>query len=810
MGNDSDKKEKNNDYITFEQIQESVGLKNHSLFRKYLQEIFLDLSTKSEKSENKYITLLTFFDYIKLPVFIAEKLFNSLCTSNNKEGLTEEEFVDGFFKLYMGTFQETSKIIFNLLDFDKDGVIKKEDVKLILSYLPLNNVDEEKNQIIDKSYDVLGIQIKSLEEIDDIVSKTFKKFGDKMKFDQFKDTVQNRKSDVLLQIICFLYQQRPFSAKNIESLEVKYDQANDKEYEKLVKLYNSKYKKRNSVKIKPPNKKSYLSPAQSFFKKKFSISHNFALNEDEKNDFVNRSVNLTLEEDFNRGVVKKNPILSKSDLAIYEEMGLTMMDNFENNNMPLDGNISLVRLENDTTLNDMDNLNKLKTQEFNDKENIKTIVDNSKLRYNSPTKYLQEKENFNSLTLLNIDFEHNLAPINEENEYQNGHGKNDNNSNIEKNINYDNWVYKLTENKKLKKFFLSLVNKDLFYYKDASKNNFLGMHNLSGCFVQEEPEKMHFEGRDFYVFVLIFNNKSKTRKYYTPHLEIQKDFVKNIKQAIGYTKFSDFYELKEVIGKGKFGVVNLGIHKKTGEKVAVKILNKSKIKSKTDRELVKMEIGILKLCHHPNIVRLLDHFENVDYIFIVTEYIEGLTLYKFFKKKNFEFSETQASSIMRQIASGVKYLHNYGIVHRDLKPDNIMVTPKNNYGIIKIMDFGLSKIASSQEKLMDGCGTLSYVAPEVLVRSPYNKEVDIWSMGIILFYMLCGHLPFKGNKEAVLADKIVNDDLEFDEEEWETRSKKVRDLITSCLVKDPEERITIDEFMAHPWFKNNLNQKVAW
>ena len=111
---------------------------------------------------------------------------------------------------------------------------------------------------------------------------------------------------------------------------------------------------------------------------------------------------------------------------------------------------------------------------------------------------------------------------------------------------------------------------------------------------------------------------------------------------------------------------------------------------------------------------------------------------------------------------------------------------------------------------MDGCGTLSYVAPEVLVRSPYNKEVDIWSMGIILFYMLCGHLPFKGNKETVLADKIVNDDLEFDEEEWETRSKKVRDLITSCLVKDPEERITIDEFVAHPWFKNNLNQKVAW
>ena len=274
-------------------------------------------------------------------------------------------------------------------------------------------------------------------------------------------------------------------------------------------------------------------------------------------------------------------------------------------------------------------------------------------------------------------------------------------------------------------------------------------------------------------------------------------------------KFTDFYELKEVIGKGKFGVVNLGIHKKTGQQVAVKIINKDSIKTVEDKELVRIEIGILKLCHHPNVVRLLDHLENENYIFIVTEYIEGGTLGQYFKKKNFNFSERQASSIMNQIAHGVKYLHRYGIVHRDLKPDNIMITQQNDFGIIKIMDFGLSKIVSTQEKMVDGYGTLSYVAPEVLLRTPYNKEVDIWSMGIILYYMLCGHLPFKGNKEVVIAEKIVNDDLEFNEDEWEVRSKKVRELIISCLKKEPEERITIDEFLNHPWFKKNLKQKIS-
>ena len=146
------------------------------------------------------------------------------------------------------------------------------------------------------------------------------------------------------------------------------------------------------------------------------------------------------------------------------------------------------------------------------------------------------------------------------------------------------------------------------------------------------------------------------------------------------------------------------------------------------------------------------------------EYIEGGTLSQYLKKNNFNFTENQVSNIMYQIASGVKYLHSYGIVHRDLKPDNIMITQPNDSGIIKIMDFGLSKIISSQEKMVDGFGTLSYVAPEVLTRSPYNKEVDIWSLGIILFYILSGHLPFKGNKEIIIAEKIVNDDLDFDEQ----------------------------------------------
>ena len=754
MGNDPDKKGKiNKDYIIFETIQESLGIKNPNLFKKYLQEVFVDLSIKFENSKTKCLSRLTFYDYIKLPIFISEKLFNSFATSSQQEGLKEEEFVIGFFKLYMGTFSETTQMIFNLLDFDKDGIIKKEDVKIILSYLPLNDVSEEKEKKLESVREVLGFQMKSLEEIDDIVSKTFKKYENKMNFEQFKDTVQNKKSDVFLQIICFLYLEKPFSSKNIESLKLKYDDIEDDEYEEIVKAYRSRSRKGISVRIKTPNQESTLSPAGSFFKRRFSMK-SISLNDDKKNERKESKES----KDSNKNVLKessksiKSSISSKLsntdlDLVIPEEIA---NKNLENNVDAYDKNLSMVRLNNEGTLVDYNKLKK------NKENNLKELMDISKQKYSSPTKYLQEKAGLNSLALMSkeIDYDKKLTPINE---IVNEFGSNDN-LDEEKNICYENWVYKLTENKKLKKFYLVLINKDIFYYKDQEKKIFLGMHNLSGCFIQEggENEKITIENKSFYIFEIFFNNKSKTRKYYTPNLEICIEFVKKIKIAIGYMKFSDFYDLKEVIGKGKFGVVNLGIHRKTLQQVAVKIINKDSIKTLEDKELVRIEIGILKLCHHPNVVRLLDHLENEDYIFIVMEYIEGGTLGQYFKKKNFNFSERQASSIMSQIASGVKYLHTYGIVHRDLKPDNIMITQQNDFGVIKIMDFGLSKIVSTQEKMVDGYGTLSYVAPEVLLRTPYNKEVDIWSMGVILYYMLCGHLPFKGNKEVIIAEKIVN------------------------------------------------------
>ena len=305
----------------------------------------------------------------------------------------------------------------------------------------------------------------------------------------------------------------------------------------------------------------------------------------------------------------------------------------------------------------------------------------------------------------------------------------------------------------------------------------------------------------YYSFSIIFKSNSKIRKFYTSDLEIYNEFVSNIKTIIGYRNFEDYYKIEKEIGIGRNSHVNLGIQKDTGQLVTIKIIDKTD-ETKNEEELVRYEIDILKFCHHKNIVHLIDYFETIENIIIILNYIEGNTLGEYLKNNNFNFKESKIANIVLQIANGIKYLHKFGIIHRDLKPDNIMITQNNSE--VKIMDFGLSKIASKEEKLVEGFGTLYYAAPEIIQNMPYNKEVDVWSLGVILYYMFTGCYPFMGKEEDEIEDKIINEPVEFKDGEWEVISDKVQDLIRKCLEKNPEERITIDDFINHPWFNNNL------
>ncbi len=769
MGNESNSKSKElpflPDYITFEILQEYVGITNIKLLKNYLYNVFMDISIYDKKQNKKFLKKTSFYDYMKLPIFICEKLFNSF-DSNNDNHLEEKEFINGLSKLYCGTFYETSEIIFNLLDYDKDGQIQKDDVTIMLSYLPLSK-NENEFEIIEEK------QKNSRKEIEEIINKTFSKYNGILKLKQFVDVVINKKSDVFLELICYFYQMKPFTNENILCMKDIKKNDNDEEYINL-KCKNENYNNDNIVKIKLPKKKSGLSPLENFFK--------------------NNSFNYENKDDCIRKKEKMYDYFIKS-VYVYNH-------------------VDMIRLNNENFI----------SKQFNKNNKYNNIFENcytyKKKNSSSPFKYsLKEKK----IRTINKNFDSNLNSIDNKKKLIKQHSYNNITNNLKKSyqnnenennnkVTYENWIYKIIENNLMRKFYIVLANKDIYYYDDEKKNKFLGMHHLSGCIIKEPSinDYLQIEKIKFYSFSIIFNNKSKTRIYYSPNFEIALEFAQNLKKGIGYIQFNDYYEIEnKIIGKGKFGVVNLGIHKKTGNKVAIKIINKSSLKTEIDKELIKSEIDIMKLCHHPNIVKLLDHFENSEYIYIVMEYISGGTLNQYIKNHYFYISESEAANIISQIGNGLKYLHNYGIVHRDLKTDNIMLTKNNETGIIKIMDFGLSKVVGPKEGLIDGYGTLNYCAPEVLMREPYNKQIDIWSLGIILFFMLVGHFPFQGNKEEIIAKNIVYQPLIFDEKEWENKSRKVINLIEKSLEKKPSKRISIDDFLKHPWLKKNVKQKLS-
>jgi 5'-AMP-activated protein kinase, catalytic alpha subunit len=235
----------------------------------------------------------------------------------------------------------------------------------------------------------------------------------------------------------------------------------------------------------------------------------------------------------------------------------------------------------------------------------------------------------------------------------------------------------------------------------------------------------------------------------------------------------------------------------TGHKVAVKILNKVKIKQLGMEEKVQREINILHLCTHPHIIRLYEVVDTPTDIFLVNEYVSGGELFDYIVSKG-RLSADEARNFFHQIISGVEYCHFQKIVHRDLKPENLLLDANLT---IKIADFGLSNLMRDGDFLRTSCGSPNYAAPEVISGHLYaGPEVDVWSCGVILYALLCGSLPFDDESIPNLFKKIKSGMYSLPTH----LSQLAKNLIPRMLEVDPMKRITIPEIRLHPWFQHKL------
>ncbi|KAF7267525.1 calcium/calmodulin-dependent protein kinase type 1-like [Rhynchophorus ferrugineus] len=260
------------------------------------------------------------------------------------------------------------------------------------------------------------------------------------------------------------------------------------------------------------------------------------------------------------------------------------------------------------------------------------------------------------------------------------------------------------------------------------------------------------------------------------------------------------YSLKDVLGTGAFSTVRIAESKtRPGEMYAVKIIDKKALKGKEDS--LENEIKVLRRLKHPNIVQLLETFEDKTKVFLVMELVTGGELFDRIVEKG-SYTEKDASDLIRQVLEAVDYMHEQGVVHRDLKPENLLYYSPDEDSKIMISDFGLSKMEESGI-MATACGTPGYVAPEVLAQKPYGKAVDVWSIGVISYILLCGYPPFYDENDANLFAQILKGEYEFHSPYWDDISDSAKEFISSLMTVNVEQRFTCKQALAHPWISGN-------
>lgn len=264
---------------------------------------------------------------------------------------------------------------------------------------------------------------------------------------------------------------------------------------------------------------------------------------------------------------------------------------------------------------------------------------------------------------------------------------------------------------------------------------------------------------------------------------------KDISQA--YQIFPD-----EILGSGQFGIVYGGVHRTTGHAVAIKVIDKMRFPTKQEAAL-KNEVAILQNLHHPGVVNLERMFETPERIFVVMEKMKGDMLEMILSSEMGRLSERITRFLVTQILVALKHLHSKNIVHCDLKPENVLLSSDSDFPQVKLCDFGFARIIGEKGFRKSVVGTPAYLAPEVLRNKGYNRTLDMWSTGVIIYVSLSGTFPF--NEDEDINEQIQNASFMYPPHPWRDISSQAIDLIGNLLQVKSRKRYSVDKSIIHPW-----------
>ncbi|XP_072955586.1 serine/threonine-protein kinase Aurora-3-like [Typha angustifolia] len=264
----------------------------------------------------------------------------------------------------------------------------------------------------------------------------------------------------------------------------------------------------------------------------------------------------------------------------------------------------------------------------------------------------------------------------------------------------------------------------------------------------------------------------------------------------GEWNLADF-EIGKRIGEGKFGKVYLAREKQSGYVVALKVIFKAKLDKYRYHAQIRREIEIQRRLNHPNVLRLFAWFHDEERVFLVLEYAARGELYELLNSLS-HFSEKRAATYIASLARTLAYCHEKHVIHRDIKPENLLLDIE---GRLKLADFGWAVQSNAKRHTM--CGTMDYLAPEMLEKRAHDHAVDNWTLGILCYEFLYGAPPFEAADENDTKRRIVQVDLKFPS--THCVSVEAKDLIRKLLVKDSSKRLSIQEILKHPWILRNAD-----
>ena len=348
------------------------------------------------------------------------------------------------------------------------------------------------------------------------------------------------------------------------------------------------------------------------------------------------------------------------------------------------------------------------------------------------------------------------------------------------------------------KVFVTLRNSMLLAYVSPASALPSSVIFLEGCYVdmvQDYDEGMGFG------FIISHQYETFQDVYFWAVTAAEREeWIARIQQVANSRRIEDFYQIQDKIGNGRFSAVFMAIELETNLSWAVKVIDKTRLRN-SEREMLRSEIAIMRILNHPNVVQMKELFEDKSTIYIVMELVAGGELFTRIARKKV-FSEFATYHIIKQLLSIVKYLHDVGIVHRDIKPENILLSDDSEVPGIKLADFGLAKLVGPEDRLFVPCGTLAYVAPEVLTQSGYDRKVDMWSVGVITYLMLRGKLPFDSKDKHELIEKTIAAEVELTSEYWGKYTPYAIDFLGKLLTKSVDSRMDVDQALKHSWIRN--------